>query len=268
MPIVTPDMSAPWVKVGTKIRCKEALEFPNPFFRRPFTIRAGREAAIVGIGPGEVDCEGFPVMIDDVAEGNIVIGWFDYGTGQRNGFYTQMRGDFMFYWEPLSVAQARERPNRPMILDQHPSVNPKTYVGSKVWEEGSDRHPPMKNRYEPGRRFIGFWASCADPDADHYAQKGKLLPWPGDFIDESWDADERAMVIKYLKEAEEVEQWRGGSSCRLCQEYNGSKDLGDAHFTWAEGFAHYVEEHGVRPAAEFINHVWRANGVMKGCFGT
>ena len=47
----------------------------------------------------------------------------------------------------------------------------------------------------------------------------------------------------------------------------GGTDLSDGHYVWPFGFAHYVEAHGVKPPQEFIDHVWRANGVMKGCFG-
>jgi len=242
--IETPEMSALWVKPGTKIYCKEELSVDNPFVQgRPFLVKPGRECVIAAIGPAEVRGEEGWVSIEDVMPADVVVGWFDFGNGKRSGFINQMRGDFMYYWKPLSVVLARERPNRAMILDQHLSQK---FVGVP--------------------RCIGYWASCADPDADSYIQKGVELPWPGDFIDESWDANERAMVVKYLKKGEMTEQWLGESRCRLCSEPNGAEDLSDAHYTWPSGFAHYVEEHGVKPAAEFINHVWRANGVMTGCF--
>lgn len=270
MPVLI-DLGGDWVKVGTKIRCKEPISFDNPIVRgRPFQIPVGREAAIVSIGPGEArDEAGHPVWVDDIEPGSIVIGWFDFGTGSRNGYYTQMRGDFAHFWEPLVVAQARERPERPMILDHHPSIRPKDYAGTKVWEEGSSNRPPLREQYSEGqRRYIGFWAASSDPEADSYAQKGILLPWPEDFVDESWDPEERAMVVRFLKAGQEVEWWRGSSFCRFkCGHSMGGTDLSDGHYVWPFGFAHYVEDHGVKPPKEFINHVWRANGVMKGCFG-
>ena len=98
------------------------------------------------------------------------------------------------------------------------------------------------------------------------------LLWPGDVIDLTWDASERAKVVEYLKAGKTFMGWMGCSWCRLCAETApprdpnidnrardwevlGSKDLFDGKFVWPQGYVHYVEIHGVKPPLEFINHV-------------
>ncbi len=46
----------------------------------------------------------------------------------------------------------------------------------------------------------------------------------------------------------------GPSMSRFCGEAVGSLELSDGVFIWPEGLAHYVEEHGVRLPARFVNH--------------
>jgi hypothetical protein len=83
------------------------------------------------------------------------------------------------------------------------------------------------------------------------------LLWPGDVIDLTWDASERAKVVKYLKAGKVFMGWMGYSWCRLCAETEpprdpsenqlrdweclGSTDRFDGKFVWPEGYAHYVE---------------------------
>lgn len=119
---------------------------------------------------------------------------------------------------------------RSMILDSHPDRN---------W---------------PGRRFIGYWA----------AQDNKNLPNPKDFVDESWDANERAFVVQRLKAGTPYASWLGYSWCRFGCTRDDTPDwvgMGDQCFTaegswvWPEGFAHYVEKHGVRPPQEFVDYL-------------
>jgi hypothetical protein len=118
-------------------------------------------------------------------------------------------------------------------------------------------------------KFIGYWdALIFDPktllplktliDFDRYREKfGEFaLPIPTSYIDRDWNATERAIVIAYLNRGKEWEAWKGSSYCRFgCQINNGSTDLTDGIYVWPEGFAHYVECHGVKPSQEFLDHI-------------
>jgi len=109
------------------------------------------------------------------------------------------------------------------------------------------RFPPR----EPGTlglKGVGYWASEYQPD----------LPRPQNRVDLSWDPAERAIVIAYLKRGQTKQSFRGYDACRMpgCTKRNkGSKDLGDDVYCWPQGFAHYVEDHNVRPPATFVEHV-------------
>ncbi len=96
-----------------------------------------------------------------------------------------------------------------------------------------------------GMRAIGYWYSIHDP----------RCPNPSMFVDASWDVVERDRVIAYLRAGHEMRSWKGYSSCRFCDIYNGTRCLSDGHFIWPEGFAHYLEAHAVRPPDEFVQHV-------------
>jgi hypothetical protein len=110
-----------------------------------------------------------------------------------------------------------------------------------------DSYPPARAR--PGLHFLGFWFSEYEPE----------LPSPWDYVDGTWDHAERMRVVDYLKAAPEVEWWRGYSTCRFCGDpRNGTTDRSDGVYLWPDGFAHYVERHGVRPPELFVAHVRRA----------
>ena len=47
----------------------------------------------------------------------------------------------------------------------------------------------------------------------------------------------------------------GASQCRVRGQPNGARDLSDGLYTWPEGLAYYLLDHGVRLLAEFIGHV-------------
>ena len=110
-----------------------------------------------------------------------------------------------------------------MILDQHPDNPPKAR----------------------GCKAIGYWFN------DHHQD----LPTPQDYVDPKWNATERAAMVRYLKAGHVKASWRGWSNCRICNCHNGSQCLGDGTYVWPEGFAHYVQAHGVRPPDEFVKHV-------------
>lgn len=92
---------------------------------------------------------------------------------------------------------------------------------------------------------IGYW----------YSDEEQHLPNPYDYIDVTWDARERSIVIDYLKNGNTKHSWRGSSSCRICGCSNGSTCLTDGVYIWPEGLVHYVQTHNVRPPAEFVNHI-------------
>jgi hypothetical protein len=96
-------------------------------------------------------------------------------------------------------------------------------------------------------RALGFW-SGKNASLD--------LPHPGIFQDVSWNAEEREMIITYLKQAPMVVPYLGVSYCRFeCGETNmGSYDMSDGVYFWPEGLAHYLEKHNVRLPGEFIEH--------------
>lgn len=105
-----------------------------------------------------------------------------------------------------------------------------------------ERHPDSNL---PGK-YIGYWKGD---------KKG--LPEPEDFVDLTWDASERAKVLEYLKKGEAVHFWRGFSWCRFgCRGVSmGSQCISDGEWTWPQGFAHYIEVHGIKPPKEFIQKV-------------
>jgi hypothetical protein len=53
--------------------------------------------------------------------------------------------------------------------------------------------------------------------------------------------------VAWLKRGTVLHQWRGHHTCLLCGDFTGSADLGFDLWQWPEGYAHYVEVHGVKP---------------------
>lgn len=91
---------------------------------------------------------------------------------------------------------------------------------------------------------IGYWQSELDPG------------WPDvrDFVDVSWDEDEREEVSYYLRSGTLVWYCMGFSTCRICGKRNGTNEFSDGTFMWPEGLAHYVEDHAVRPPERVVAH--------------
>ena len=99
-------------------------------------------------------------------------------------------------------------------------------------------HPSRPNIPE---QPIGYWG------------EGELHP--SNFVDENWDVTQRELVIAYLEAGQTRFSFRGCSRCRFCGKMNGSRCLTDGTYIWPSGFVHYLREHGVKPTAEFIQHV-------------
>lgn len=116
------------------------------------------------------------------------------------------------------------------------------------------------------RKALGYWKLNERPEdksplgdyMKRQAERYASLPDPKDFIDLTWNEDERRLVASYVKGQKDLVQWRGSSSCRICGIHNGSTCKGDAAFIFPSGFAHYIEAHNVRPPKEFVDHVKRA----------
>ena len=98
---------------------------------------------------------------------------------------------------------------------------------------------------------IGYWR-VNDPLERRYATRPDVPFRPQDFVDPSWDATERDLVIAYLERGRVKDSWRGSSSCRICGCRNGSTCLTDGTYTWPQGFAHYLRQHQVRPPAWLV----------------
>jgi hypothetical protein len=98
-------------------------------------------------------------------------------------------------------------------------------------------------------RYVGFW----------YCEEMQEGPNPLDFVDSSFDKAKRAILVEYLENGQDHEQWRGFSGCRICGCLNGTKDLTDGEYVWPEGYAHYVKEHNVLPPPAFVRKIlWAA----------
>lgn len=117
-------------------------------------------------------------------------------------------------------------------------------------------------------RILGYWLEVLPPrdglpslSPEHAAAYEILLEqglrWhdPRSMVDTSWGAEERDLVVGYLRAGRVAVQFRGLSRCRFCGRENGSKELSDGTFSWPEGLPHYLEEHGVRLPDEFVEHV-------------
>jgi hypothetical protein len=97
-------------------------------------------------------------------------------------------------------------------------------------------------------KVIGYWQSFHEP---HY-------PDPGSFVDDTWNVEEKAKVIAYLKAAHEMPYAFGGNS--WCRFRCGIVSLGNTEFTdgaylWPAGLLHYVETHNVKLPREVLDHM-------------
>lgn len=103
---------------------------------------------------------------------------------------------------------------------------------------------------------VGFWNNGSNDYPN--------LPNVKDFVDLTWDENERKAIEYYLQNADEKNAYKGMSLCRICTKFNGSTELTDGVYIWPEGFAHYVLEHGVKPPQDFLDHVWKMTEMNAG----
>jgi len=220
-----PSETQEWLVLGAPLVCREPFDIDIELLgvKGKFHVKKGDKAEVV-----------------EFMDEYIRVGFFDFfGTRRKEGYIQHLRLDLIYFWEPEFEVTQRglaERAKVPMILDRHPDQ-----PGKKTKE-----------------RYIGYWASHEDPAVCHYAQKENVLPWPGDFVDTSWDPQERATVVAYLNGAPDVEFWMGYPHCRFKCPHStdlGTTDKGDGTYVWPAGFGHYLEAHGVKPPVEFIQYV-------------
>ncbi|NQU20851.1 MAG: hypothetical protein HQ567_06175 [Candidatus Nealsonbacteria bacterium] len=101
--------------------------------------------------------------------------------------------------------------------------------------------------------LIGYWREV-----------GSNTSWlhPRDLIDESWERDNKAKIVRYLKSGIRINEDLGFSHCRFSDgppdEMMGDAELTDGVWLWPEGLAVYVERYHVKLPAEFVAHM-RAN---------
>lgn len=100
------------------------------------------------------------------------------------------------------------------------------------------------------RLSVGFWRGGASRED---------LPDPHELVDPSWPIVERARVAAYLREGDIEASYLGYSACRfrcgIPASALGASDLTDGRWVWPQGFAHYVEVHGVRPPQAFLDDI-------------
>lgn len=93
--------------------------------------------------------------------------------------------------------------------------------------------------------LIGYWSRSATDE---------LWPRPEQFVDQSWDADDRYLLAEYLERGFIARSYMGYSTCRICGADNGALELTDGTFVWPDGLSHYVREHAVRLPESFETH--------------
>lgn len=167
-------------------------------------------------------------------------------------YLNQLRIDFIYYWNIVEGCKPPEETFhkvRPMIIHSQPDMFTSNIELISHIPSGKGKNIPKK--------YIGYWSTSKNYNCCYYDHMEKFLPWPGDYIDTTWDKEERDIVIKYLKSHPAVNYWKGYSWCRLDDKVLGAADISDGTYVWPEGFDYYLEVHGVKPPDEFIQHVLR-----------
>lgn len=117
-------------------------------------------------------------------------------------------------------------------------------------------------------------SAAANPSAEEHGKPLILMgywlgpyapgwPDPRNFVDPSWDVDERTQIVNYLERGMAVRYYMGESECRFCGQFVGSGEYSDGTVVWPEGLAHYVAEHAVRLPAAFVDHARRATEALE-----
>jgi len=97
-----------------------------------------------------------------------------------------------------------------------------------------------------------------------YWRGGYFLARPKveDFIDPSWDSQERESVLDHVADRKHERRSLGGSArCRLCKRGVGRQEVNDGIWQWPQGLYHYITEHDVKPDQAFIDHCMAITGI-------
>lgn len=105
---------------------------------------------------------------------------------------------------------------------------------------------------------VGYWRGTGREGWG--VDKPTIIDYPDcpkveDFIDPTWNKEERNKVVEYLGLGDELHRWCGYSTCRICGKHdNGDACLTDGKWVWPSGLAHYLMKHAVKPPQEFVDH--------------
>lgn len=99
-------------------------------------------------------------------------------------------------------------------------------------------------------RVEGYWRSLYPNDRttqDYPVPVAHEEPFP-----------EKVAFLKVLAEKEAKARevhYRGWSTCRVCNQYNGSTEFEYNGWRWPQGYRHYVEDHNVAPSKDFMKFI-------------
>ncbi len=98
-------------------------------------------------------------------------------------------------------------------------------------------------------RIEGYWRNGDEPQLPMPVPD---VDWPGrtEFLSRLGAMEARSRTTHY----------KGWSNCRLCGKMNGSKEYSLGQWSWPEGLAHYLRDHGVRPTPDFEAFVLAQEG--------
>jgi hypothetical protein len=92
------------------------------------------------------------------------------------------------------------------------------------------------------RNTVGYWQNATFP----------YLPDPHDYVDDSWNAHEREVVLQHLNAGVIQYAHLRAQQCHICGGSFGNNDITDGRWSWPEDLVHYVISHHVKPDAEFV----------------
>lgn len=100
-------------------------------------------------------------------------------------------------------------------------------------------------------RKVGFWNNNKNQFPEYPLPYERDKPWKGrrDFLESLITLEDLIRKHKVGR----INRFRGFSSCRCCNEVNGSHEFHYDGWTWPEGLRHYVEKHNVKPDQVFID---------------
>jgi len=100
--------------------------------------------------------------------------------------------------------------------------------------------------------LIGYWVN----KSKYMFEESKKYADPTKLQDKSfWESRDKAGVIAYLESGSKVNQYKGMSSCRICQQGVGSSERSDGTYAWPDRMEHYIKEHDLKIPEEFYEHI-------------